>query len=40
MKSRKMVLMNVFAGRNRDLQAENGCVNTVGEEEGGMNWES
>ena len=40
MKSRKMLLMNLFAGRNRDLQANNGFVDTVGEEEGGMNWES
>ena len=40
MKSRKLVLMNLFAGRNRDLQAKNGFVDTVGEEVGGMNWES
>ena len=38
MKSRKLVLMNLFAGRNRDLQAKNGFVDTVGEEVGGMNW--
>ena len=40
MESRKMVLMNLFAGRNRDFQAKNGFVDTAGEEEGGINWES
>ena len=40
MKSRKMVLMNLFASRNRDFQAKNGFVDTAGEEEGGINWES
>ena len=26
-------------GRNRDVDVENGHVDTVGEEEGGTNWE-
>ena len=32
-----MVLMNLIAGRNNDAEVENKLVNTVGEEEGGMN---
>ena len=40
MKSRKLVLMNLFAGRNRDLQAKNGFVDTAGEGGDGTVWES
>jgi len=32
-----MVLMNLIAGRNRDVEVENKLVDTVREEEGGMN---
>ena len=32
-----MVLMNLIAGRNNDAEVENKLVDTVGEEEGGMN---
>ena len=32
-----MVLMNLIAGRNKDADVENKLVDTVGEEEGGMN---
>ena len=32
-----MVLMNLISGRNRDVEVENKLVDTVGEEEGGMN---
>ena len=32
-----MVLMNLIAGRNKDADVENTLVDTVGEEEGGMN---
>ena len=35
-----MVLMNLFAGRNRDLDTENRLIDTVGAGEGGTNWES
>ena len=35
MESRRRVLMNPFAGRNRDAEAEEGLVDTVGEGEGG-----
>ena len=28
-----------FQGRNRDVDKENGYVDTVGEGEGGMSWE-
>ena len=31
-KSRKMVHMNLLQGRNRDTEAENGCVDTAGGE--------
>ena len=34
-----MVQMNLLRGRNRDTDIENGHVDTVGEGEGGMNWE-
>ena len=34
-----MVQMNLLQGRNREADIENGCVDTVGEGEGGMNWE-
>ena len=37
MESRKMVLMNLFAGKNRDTDIENGLVNTAGEGNGGPN---
>ena len=37
MESRKMVLMNLIEGRNRDPEVENKLVDTVREEEGGMN---
>ena len=43
MESRKMVLMNLFAGkiwRYRDADIENGLVDTVGEGESGTNGES
>ena len=32
-----MVLMNLFAGQNRNAEVENEHVNTVGERESGMN---
>ena len=32
MKSRKMVLLNLSAGRNRDTDVENGFVDTAGKE--------
>ena len=32
-----MVLRNLISGRNRDVEVENKLVDTVGEEEGGMN---
>ena len=31
-----MVLINIFAGRNRDADVGNKLVDTVGEREGGM----
>ena len=34
-----MVQMNLFQGRNRDADVENKHVDTVGEGEGGTNWE-
>ena len=37
MESRKMVPMNLFAGRNRDTDIKNRLVDTVREAEGGMN---
>ena len=37
MESRKMVLMSLFAGRNRDTDIENRLVVTAGEGEGGTN---
>ena len=37
MESRKMVLMSLFAGRNRDRDIENRLVVTAGEGEGGTN---
>ena len=41
MESRKMVLMNLFAGSNGDADTENRLVDTgVGEGEGEMNGES
>ena len=33
------VQMNIFAGRNRDADVENGRVDIEGEGKGGMNWE-
>lgn len=38
MESRKRVLINIFAGQNRD-DIENELVHTMGEGEGGTNWE-
>ena len=35
MESRKMVLMNLFSGRNRDADIENRLVDTAGEGDGG-----
>ena len=32
-----MVLRNLIAGRNKDAEVENKLMDTVGEEEGGMN---
>ena len=32
-----MVVMNLFAGKNRDTDIENRLVDTVGEGEGGTN---
>ena len=32
-----MVLRNLIAGKNKDAEVENKLVDTVGEEEGGMN---
>ena len=40
MESRKMVLMNLFAGLNGDTDVEKGCVDIVGEGDGRMNWGS
>ena len=40
MKSRKVVQMNLLAGQHRDTDINNRLVDTVGEEEGGTNWES
>ena len=37
MESKKMILMNLFAGRNGNTDLENGLVDTVGEGENGMN---
>ena len=37
MESRKMVLMNLFSGRNRDADIENRLVDTAGEGEDGAN---
>ena len=31
--------MSLFTGQNRDAEVENGFMDTVGEWEGGMNWE-
>ena len=31
MESRKMVLMSLFTGKNRDAEVENGFMDTVGE---------
>ena len=39
MESRKMVLMNLFAGSSGDADIENGLVDTVREGEGGTNRE-
>ena len=41
MESRKVVLINLFAGRSwdADIEKEETC-NTLGQGEGGMNWES
>ena len=36
MDSRKIVLMNLFAGRNGDTDAESRCGDPVGERMGGM----
>ena len=38
--SRKMVQMNLFAGRNRDADVENGHADTEQEEEGWTDWET
>ena len=35
-----MVLMNLFAGELGDADIENTLVDTVGEREGGTDWES
>ena len=35
-----MVLINLFQGSNADTDIENRLVDTVGEGEGGTNWES
>ena len=40
MESRKMILMNLFAGRNGDMDIENRPVDTVGEGESGTKGES
>ena len=40
MESRKIVLMNLFVGQNRDADVENRLVDPESEEEGGTNWES
>ena len=40
MESRKVVLMTLFAGPNRDTNVENGLADTAGEGEDGMSWES
>ena len=37
MEFRKMVLMNLFVGQNRDADKEKGLVGTAGEGEGGAN---
>ena len=37
MKSRKMVLMNLFAGKNEDADSENKLADIAGEGEGGTN---
>ena len=37
MKSRKVVLINLFARRNRDIDIENELVDATGEGEDGMN---
>ena len=38
MESRKMIQMNIFA-KHRDIDVENGRMDTVWGEGGGMNWE-
>ena len=40
MKSKKMLLMNLLEGRNRDTGLKNGLVDTVWKEESGTNAES
>ena len=40
MESGKIVLMNLSAGSRGDTGRESRRVDTVGEEESGMNWES
>ena len=40
MESRKMVLMNLFAGQKWRWQPREQTLDTAGKEEGGMNWES
>ena len=37
MESRKMVLMNLLQGRNKDSDVEEGLVDTAGEEESETN---
>ena len=37
MEYRKLVLMNLFASRNRDTERENRLMDTAGEAEGGTN---
>jgi len=37
MESRKMALMNLISGQDRDLEVQNKLVDTVRKEEGGMN---
>ena len=37
MESRKMLLMNLFAGKTRDTDMESRPVNRVGQREGGTN---
>ena len=40
MESRKIVLMNLLQGRNKDSDVQEGLVDTAGEEEHGTNRDS